>query len=220
MKNNTRAWENAWSKGEVTASVNITLPFLKFRSHLRVLDIGCGNGTLLNRLKEHYNIEPVGIDIVAFKNYKHSFVKADAQHLPFKDCSFDIVYGLGSIEHCESTQQALNESFRILKNKGQALFTFPNKLSLHTLLERPLRQRAKLWSIGLEQSFSTGEMCRMYTLTGFSSIRYSVNYWDTKKQSLPARCYMILDNALSKVSKNWGFFVCAFGTKQISKHSA
>jgi SAM-dependent methyltransferase len=216
MTSDKKAWESAWSENQVISSTNASLPFLKFDQSFRVLDLGCGRGVMLEGLKEHFRVDPVGVDIVGFR-CPFSFVKADIQYLPFRDGCFDVVYGLGSIEHCASTQQALDESYRILKDNGQALFTVPNKLSLHTLFERPLRQRLGLWHIGLEQSFSLLEMIRMYTASGFGGMQYNMKFWDMRGHAFPARAFMFLDNALSKLSKNWGFFVCVFGVKYVSK---
>lgn len=61
----------------------------------RVLDVGCGIGTLLEILPE--NIDYVGIDIspdfieIAKKSYPgYTFIQGDARYMPFQDRRFDV----------------------------------------------------------------------------------------------------------------------------------
>ena len=60
----------------------------------KVLDLGCGNGRLIDLLKD-LDIKYVGIDsseklisLAKQKYPKHEFLKANALKLPFKDNSF------------------------------------------------------------------------------------------------------------------------------------
>jgi ubiquinone/menaquinone biosynthesis C-methylase UbiE len=48
-------------------------------------------------------------------------IQADAEALPFKDNTFDIVYSNGVLHHTENTDQTLREVYRILKPGGQAV---------------------------------------------------------------------------------------------------
>lgn len=45
---------------------------------------------------------------------------ADAEHLPFPDNSFDIVYSYGVMHHSPDTPRCLQEALRVLKPGGQA----------------------------------------------------------------------------------------------------
>src|SRR5262249_35813955 len=45
---------------------------------------------------------------------------ADAEHLPFEDASFDIVYSWGVLHHTPDTPSAVREVLRVLKPGGQA----------------------------------------------------------------------------------------------------
>lgn len=207
------AWSKSWSEGKVVATTNLSrLSALTFNKKAKVLDVGCGNGATIDRLSKAYGVDVYGVDIVAIKN-SHPIVKADALHLPFKDGVFNVVFGLGSIEHCCPTQEAIKEAYRVLTVNGQVLFTVPNRLSLHTLIERPLRQKFGLWGIGLEQSFSLGQFHKMFSNAGFSGVDHSLILWNTARQSIPLRVFMMLDNFFHKVCAGWGFFICVFGKK-------
>ena len=45
---------------------------------------------------------------------------ADAEHLPFADQSFDVVYSYGVMHHSPDTPQCVREARRVLKPGGQA----------------------------------------------------------------------------------------------------
>jgi len=79
-------------------------------AHGFVLDVGCGGGSFpLIR-------EVVGVDVDrdsllrCHYNYK---VKADAQHLPFKDKSFDVALEMGCLPYIKEWVKALNEMKRV-----------------------------------------------------------------------------------------------------------
>jgi len=67
----------------------------------RILDIGCGYGTLLSKIKEG---ELYGIDmsskLLQHANKKiENVIKGDAQKLPFKDHQFDVTISSEVLEH-------------------------------------------------------------------------------------------------------------------------
>ena len=47
--------------------------------------------------------------------------QADAEHLPFRESSFDIVYSNGVLHHSENTEKCLDEVYRVLRPGGQAV---------------------------------------------------------------------------------------------------
>ena len=44
---------------------------------------------------------------------------ADVRALPFRDASFDAIYSMGTIEHFDETEQAVQEMVRVLKPGGR-----------------------------------------------------------------------------------------------------
>ncbi|MBU1922271.1 class I SAM-dependent methyltransferase [Patescibacteria group bacterium] len=92
-----------------------------------ILDIGCGDGGLLDRLFDNNNIELIGVDsspaIIsrARKNRVHNHLfLADAEKLPFANEYFDaiivslILHGVDNIKG----KQILGEAGRVLKKHG------------------------------------------------------------------------------------------------------
>lgn len=97
---------------------------------LNVLEIGVGMGAdYLEWLKAGAHATGVDLSLASLENarirceaagYKPDLRSADAEHLPFPDASFDIVYSYGVMHHSPDPQQCLHEAFRVLKPGGQA----------------------------------------------------------------------------------------------------
>ncbi len=91
-----------------------------------VLDAGCGPG-ILNRFIEN----GVFLDfskVVLMKRWvgrKRARVLASAEEMPFKDGVFDAVIATELIEHVDDPERFIREVYRVLKNSGQFLFSFP-----------------------------------------------------------------------------------------------
>jgi ubiquinone/menaquinone biosynthesis C-methylase UbiE len=47
--------------------------------------------------------------------------------LPFRDASFDAIYSIGTIEHFDETERAVEEMARVLKPGGRAIIGVPNR---------------------------------------------------------------------------------------------
>ena len=58
-------------------------------------------------------------------------IQSDAEHLPFNDNSFDIVYSNGVLHHTSDSQGAVAEVFRVLKPEGEAIIMLYCKSSWH-----------------------------------------------------------------------------------------
>ena len=103
----------------------------------RVLDIGCYNGYLMEKILEkgsEYDVYGVdaskeSIRLCTLKNLK--VFETDAENkLPFEDDFFDVITGLEVIEHIVDTDSFLNEIKRVLKRDGILILATPNVLSL------------------------------------------------------------------------------------------
>jgi SAM-dependent methyltransferase len=80
---------------------------------------------------------------------------ADVRALPFLDASFDAIYSMGTIEHFDETERAIEEMMRVLKPGGRAIVGVPNR---HDPFLRPLLatvlQAVGLYGYGYEKSYS------------------------------------------------------------------
>jgi ubiquinone/menaquinone biosynthesis C-methylase UbiE len=99
----------------------------------KVLDVGCGQGTLLNYLPRFgatmfgLDMSPVslrraavGATALGYSNNVHLSV-ADAESLPFPNAYFDAVISFGVLHHTPDTRAGVNELWRVLKPGGLAL---------------------------------------------------------------------------------------------------
>ena len=95
---------------------------------LKILEIGCGPGSLAQSLKRWYpNADITGIDRdTAFIQFARShapdihFQEADASSLPFPDTAFDVTISNTVMEHIEPSV-FLREQYRLLKPGGICL---------------------------------------------------------------------------------------------------
>jgi len=94
---------------------------------------------------------------------------ADVRALPFRDASFDAIYSMGTIEHFDETEQAVQEMARVLKPGGYAIVGVPNR---HDPFLRPLLatvlQTVGLYAYGYEKSYSRRALRDMLERAGFS----------------------------------------------------
>ncbi|MBA57742.1 MAG: hypothetical protein CMQ40_01075 [Gammaproteobacteria bacterium] len=121
--------EDMFVKRQHLAAVEMPLADLAGK---KVLDIGAGSGAH-SCLFRKYGADIVAVDLtperVLSTAKKLSLVadgqgivyQADAEHLPFRESSFDIVYSNGVLHHSENTEKCLDEVYRVLRPGGQAI---------------------------------------------------------------------------------------------------
>ncbi len=95
----------------------------------------------------------------------------DVRDLPFRDASFDAIYSMGTIEHFDETERAVEEMARVLKPGGRAIVGVPNR---HDPFLRPLfvalLQAIGLYGYGYEKSYSRRALKRMLEKAGLEVV--------------------------------------------------
>lgn len=91
----------------------------------RLLDVGCGTGSLVARAAQR-GAEPTGSDLsegmVGLARARHpaiEFVRADAEHLPFDDCAFHAVTAALTLNHLPAPERAAAELARVTAPGGR-----------------------------------------------------------------------------------------------------
>ena len=109
-------------------------------------------------------------------------VVSDAEHLPFRDASFDLVYSWGVIHHSPNTPAAVREIARVLRPGGRARVMIYHRRSLVGLMlwlrygllaGRPGRSLDEIYAQHLEspgtKAYSPARAREMFA--GFSDVR-------------------------------------------------
>jgi len=95
-----------------------------------VLEIGCGLGILLSKVKagEKYGLESNEFAVATCKKKGLNVrLHEDVYRLPFDDKKFDVIIMNEVIEHIPKPEKALREIDRVLKTGGELIITTPNK---------------------------------------------------------------------------------------------
>jgi ubiquinone/menaquinone biosynthesis C-methylase UbiE len=95
----------------------------------RVLDVGCGPGSVLNQLTHAFEVEGVGIDasskmidVARREAPETEFHVGRAERLPFGDQSFDAVISRLVVHHLDR-RRAFTEMRRVLRRGGRIVLT-------------------------------------------------------------------------------------------------
>lgn len=115
----------------------------------KILEIGLGYGTLGGKIAQS-GADYHGLDIamgpVKMMNQRLKMLGLSQQatqgsilSAPFPDQNFDFVVSIGCYHHTGNLQQALNETYRILKPGGKAILMVYNQRSYRQWMKWPLK---------------------------------------------------------------------------------
>lgn len=96
---------------------------------LRLLDVGCGTGMLLQTLEQEglavgLDFSPVALRYCRERRLRH-LGRADVRHLPLPANCIDLITALDLIEHIRDDAGLLGEFHRVLRPGGLALMSVP-----------------------------------------------------------------------------------------------
>lgn len=164
-------WTRHWIRIVENSTYRAIPPFLGAG---RALDIGCGNGEFLGKLKllgwKTFGLErnPEAAEIA--RRGGHQVAAADlADPLPFADGSFDLVYCWHVIEHLHSPLSTMREAHRVLAPNGQLMLAAPNLNSFQALLFGSFWSKLELPRHLFH--FSRKTLRSLLSEAGFNSIR-------------------------------------------------
>jgi ubiquinone/menaquinone biosynthesis C-methylase UbiE len=115
-----------------------------------VVDVGCGWGRSLKKLRERFGAQRViGFDIapkmveaarqeVAAAGIEAEVVLADSSRLPLPDASVDLLFCHQTFHHLVDQQRAIAEFFRVLKPGGTLLFAESTRRYIYSWIIRAL----------------------------------------------------------------------------------
>jgi SAM-dependent methyltransferase len=129
----------------------------------RVLDVGCGTGTMIQHLSRYGRAEGVDADADAVRFCRERGVERvrqiDGLRLPFEEGTFQLVTALDVLEHLDDDLAMLREMRRVLEPGGVALVSVPayrllwgpqDEISAHKRRYRARELRERLIGAGFE----------------------------------------------------------------------
>ena len=169
-------YDRRWSR-YVERSVRETLRRTPAASGERLLDVGCGTGTLLARLgAERPGVGGWGVDLstgmlrVAREKLppRIPLVAADVQRLPLAASSFDVVVSSSSLHYWPHPTDALSEIARVLHPGGLLVLTdWCNDFVTIRALDLALRA----FDSAHQRAYTSEECERLLREAGFLKIR-------------------------------------------------
>jgi SAM-dependent methyltransferase len=122
-------------------------------STARVVDIGCGNGAYLTKMRAR-DIDAVGCDLspgmLAAAAPHRKLVNADIVALPFSASAFDVVLAPHMLYHVAEREAASSEMRRVLRSGGRCVVVTNGKdhmRSLRSLVESAVRVATPDWEM-------------------------------------------------------------------------
>jgi ubiquinone/menaquinone biosynthesis C-methylase UbiE len=117
---------------EQNAKIEVTLKKMNFGSNETVLDVGCGTGFLFPYIIEKIGFL-VGLDVSLkalreakkrIENMPNIFlVRADADHMPFQDNTFDKVFAITVLQNMPKPTETVTEMKRTAKPQATFVVT-------------------------------------------------------------------------------------------------
>lgn len=160
----------------------------KHADALRLLDIGCGTGMLLEDFSKMGTAVGLDASPVALAYCKqHNLTKlarADVQQLPIKDSSVHIITALDLIEHVKNDHGLVREISRALVPGGIAVMAVPAHKSLWSNHDRALHHFRR---------YEKKEFAKLVNDAGFRTLKYT---YAVSTAYLPAMVYRRVKRSL------------------------
>ncbi len=175
----TEIWDLMWK--EILKKEDIKIPhhdnelkiLIKYLNpkNKKILDVGCGNGAdlaYLNKLGANvYGLDfsEKSIEVCKLTSRRSktnlNLTQADANYMPYKDESFDLVMSFGLLEHFKNFEKVLKEHCRVLKKDGILLIDIPPRYTIYHLIS-VIKQRLNKWPQGYERGISIMKLKNFY----------------------------------------------------------
>jgi len=140
----------------------------------RVLDVACGNASLLALLNKKMSIEGFGIDIsenmirnAKERNPEMEFYTAGCEAIPFQDNSMDIITVCSSYHHFPDVSAFADEAQRVLKSNGKLYIA---DVYLPSILRKIINPFVPLSKDGDVKFYSPREIVDNFKAVGFENL--------------------------------------------------
>jgi len=168
------------------------------------LDIGSGNGELIELLRKEFKAKTKACDftdaLMRVEDQQVDKIDLNRENLPYADECFDVITITEVIEHIENFRGAFREIYRCLKKEGVIVVTTPNILNLKSRIRflffgfwnlfgpLHLNDSRKYSAGGHISPISPFYILHSLAETGFGDIHYDID----KRQSSSLILYYLL----------------------------
>jgi len=136
-----RLWVQKYSLAPTREAVILIIEKLEAGRYFRILDLGCGTGQLIERLRHKYpESDFVGVDkswamveLARAKNSMCTFYTSDIVDWKFSEEPFDVVVCCHSFPYFSDKKAAVKRVREVLKQGGHAIFV---QASVNTIYDR------------------------------------------------------------------------------------
>ena len=139
-----KLWVQKYSLGPTRREVKkIILPLLEENKELKILDIGCGTGQLINEISELYNdVNYLGIDVaenmieIARKSNKNKNIKFKNSSIESFESNekYDIIICTHAFPYFPNKQEMIKKMAELCNEKGQVIIVNSSTNSLKDLI--------------------------------------------------------------------------------------
>jgi SAM-dependent methyltransferase len=165
----------------------------------KILDIGCGNGKRLLKLKEDdWDTYGVEISDIASKHARElglNIFTSTLEQAEFEDEFFDVVILSHVLEHLSDPNITLKEIYRVLKNDGKLIISIPNVDSFEA---KHLKKYWTAWELPRHlYHFTPVTIKSMLNKTGFEVI--DIEYDNNPNIILSSFKYLFKDYGINPI---------------------
>jgi SAM-dependent methyltransferase len=198
----------------------------------RVLDVGCGNGYVLERYARA-GARVTGVDLTEqavdltrrrfqLRGCRGELIVASAEALPFADASFDCVCSMGVLHHIPDTSLGVAEVRRVLRPGGRLITMFYSRESaryrLHMAWQRLATGKPRSQQVNEVDGFanpkgavlSRDELRRLFAgIDDLQLFAGSLQGWHI----VPRGGRLLPASLLRRLERRWGWFLYARGRR-------
>lgn len=163
-----------------------------------VLDVGCGDGSLADRLmKIRRDINVTGVDVLVREKTYIPVVQFDGKTLPYRDLRFDVVLFIDVLHHTEEPELLLNEARRVARK----VIIIKDHTLLGILAYRTLRFMDEIgnarYGVALPYNYWTLEKWEQT----FQSLHLVVKDWRKRLRLYPWPLSLAFDRSLHFIAR-------------------
>jgi methionine biosynthesis protein MetW len=198
MKKTKQIYEEYWQGRESGADLDHKAEFPNeiikavepiLKNGTRVLDIGCGNGSLLGIAEAKFReVHGCDIALTALQEARTRGMRTicvdlnTTVPLPYQNESFDAITCLEVLEHVLDPFHLLRDLYRVLRPKGQVVLTTPNIRYFRNLYKLTFRGKfphtttdSFVWGGGHLHYFTRKDLASLLQKAGFEKIEFHLN---------------------------------------------